>query len=144
VVDQIDQDATTYDLLQIAYDRWGAAQIVADLQELGYDEEPGDNNDQWLRCLVRFGQGYASMSSPAKELERLVLGREIAHGGNPVLSWMMSNVIMSEDPAGNIKPDKGKSAEKIDGVVALLMGLDRAIRHIPDPVIYEERGILFL
>jgi phage terminase large subunit-like protein len=144
VVDQIDQDATTYDLMQIAYDRWGAAQVVADLQELGYDEEPGDDDEQIARCLVRFGQGYASMSSPAKELERLVLGREIAHGGNPVLTWMMSNVIMSEDPAGNIKPDKKKSTEKIDGVVALLMGLDRAIRHQHEKSVYEERGILFL
>ena len=61
-----------------------------------------------------------------------------------MLAWMMSNVIMSEDPAGNIKPDKKKSTEKIDGVVALIMGLDRAIRHIPDPPVYEERGILFL
>jgi len=60
------------------------------------------------------------------------------------LSWMMSNVIMSEDPAGNIKPDKKKSTEKIDGVVALLMGLDRAIRHNNEASVYEERGILFL
>ena len=145
VVDQIDKDATTYDLMQIAYDRWGASQIVNELCELGYDEQPGDDDDQWIRCLVRFGQGYASMSPPAKELERLVLGKEIAHGGNPVLTWMMSNVVMTEDPAGNIKPDKKKSSEKIDGVVALLMGLDRAIRHIPDTTVYgEDRGILFV
>ena len=61
-----------------------------------------------------------------------------------MLTWMMSNVIMSEDPAGNIKPDKKKSTEKIDGVVALLMGLDRAIRHQHEKSVYEERGILFL
>ena len=144
VINQIDQDATTYDLMQIAYDRWGAAQIVNDLQDLGYDKQPGDDDEQIARCLVRFGQGYASMSPPAKELERLVLGKEIAHGGNPVLAWMMSNVIMSEDPAGNIKPNKEKSSEKIDGVVALLMGLDRAIRHQHEKIVYNDRGILFL
>jgi len=144
VVDQIDQDATNYDLMQIAYDRWGAAQIINELQELGYDEEPGDDNEQILRCLVRFGQGYVSMSPPAKELERLVLGREIRHGGNPVLGWMMSNVIMSEDPAGNIKPDKRKSSERIDGVVALLMALDRAVRHRNEASVYDKRGIIFI
>ena len=143
VVNQIDHDSINYDLMQIAYDRWGASQIVRQLQELGYDQEPLDD-DNPIRCLVRFGQGFASMSPPAKELERLVLGKEIAHGGNPVLSWMMSNVIMSEDPAGNIKPNKAKSVERIDGIVALLMGLDRAVRHQHEKSVYEERGLLFL
>jgi phage terminase large subunit-like protein len=64
-----------------------------------------------------------------KALERMILAQEIAHGGNPVLAWMASNVVASEDPAENIKPNKEKSRERIDGIVALIMGLDRSIRH---------------
>ena len=142
VVSQIDRDATTFDIMEIAYDRWGANQVVKQLQNLGFDEPI---NDKYApRTLVRFGQGFASMNPPSKELERLVLGNEIAHGGNPVLAWMMSNVIMSEDPAGNIKPNKAKSRERIDGITALLMGLDRAVRHGEEKSVYEEHGILFL
>ena len=66
---------------------------------------------------------------PTKELMKLVLEKRIAHGGNPVLSWMMDNIHVRTDPAGNIKPDKEKSTEKIDGAVALIMALDRAIRN---------------
>ena len=79
--------------------------------------------------LVQFGQGFASMSGPMKELEKLVLQHRLAHGNNPVLTWMADNLVAVEDPAGNIKPDKARSREKIDGMVALIMGLDRATRQ---------------
>jgi phage terminase large subunit-like protein len=75
--------------------------------------------------MVPFGQGFASMSAPSKELEKRVTGRSLRHGGNPVLRWMASNAAKSQDPAGNIKPDKGASSEKIDGIVALAMALGR-------------------
>jgi phage terminase large subunit-like protein len=65
------------------------------------------------------------MSPAAKQFEKLVLGRQLAHGGNPVLSWMASNVAIKQDPAGNIKPDKGKSRDRIDGIVALVMAAGR-------------------
>ena len=68
----------------------------------------------------------------------------INHGGNPVLKWMAQNVVMRQDPAGNIKPDKERSVEKIDGIVALIMGLDRCIRSAPATSVYDERGILFI
>jgi phage terminase large subunit-like protein len=77
---------------------------------------------------------------------KLVLGRGIAHGGHPVLRWMMDNIFIRTDPAGNIKPDKQKSTEKIDGAVATIMALDRAIRCGNDlrESVYENRGILFI
>ena len=95
--------------------------------------------------VVPFGQGYASMSPPTKELLKLVLEERLAHGGPPVLRWMVDNVTVRTDPAGNIKPDKEKSTEKIDGAVALIMALDRAIRHENDGLsVYDERGLLFV
>ena len=85
------------------------------------------------------------MSPPTKELMNLVLDQRIAHGGNPVLRWMIDNVTIRSDPAGNIKADKEKSTEKIDGAIATIMALDRAIRHEGDgSSVYDERGLLFI
>lgn len=86
------------------------------------------------------------MSSPTKELMTLTLEEKLAHGGHPVLRWMMDNIFVRTDPAGNIKPDKEKSTERIDGAVATIMALDRALRNQgqePDSV-YAERGLLIL
>lgn len=131
ILAEIDELAQAYDIREVAFDRWGAAQIQTKLMELG-----GEN---WL---VQFGQGFVSMSPPMKELEKLILGHRLAHGNNPVATWMAHNVMASQDPAGNIKPDKGKSIEKIDGIVALIMALDRATRHEPPKrSIYEQRGL---
>ena len=130
ILAQIDEDAQRFDIAEIAFDRWGATRIVQDLEEGGL-------------VVAGFGQGFASMSPPMKELEKLVLSGGIRHGGNPVLTWMAGNLVAREDPAGNIKPDKQKSIEKIDGMVSLIMGLDRAIRREgPGASVYEERGIL--
>jgi len=68
----------------------------------------------------------------------------LAHGGNPVLTWMAHNVVIRQDPSGNVKPDKEKSTEKIDGIVASIMALDRATRHQDSSSVYEERGLLEL
>ena len=86
------------------------------------------------------------MSPPTKELMKLVLEQKIAHGGHPVLRWMMDNIFIRTDPAGNIKADKEKSTEKIDGAVATIMGLDRAIRcrNVVTESVYDHRGILFI
>ena len=94
--------------------------------------------------VVPFGQGFASMSPPTKELMKLVLEEKIAHGGHPVLRWNMDNIFIRTDPAGNIKADKAKSTEKIDGAIALIMALDRAIRCGNDngESVYEKRGVL--
>jgi len=131
ILAQIDEDMQAYDIQELAFDRWGATKIQTDLMELG--------GEDWL---VQFGQGFSSMSGPMKELEKLVLGHRLAHGNNPVLTWMADNLVARQDPAGNIKPDKAKSREKIDGIVALIMGLDRALRHEPRRrSVYEDRGL---
>jgi phage terminase large subunit-like protein len=105
-----------YDIKEVMYDRWGAIQMAQNLE--GHDFKMTD-----------FGQGYRSLSPPSKELFRIVKDEKLMHGGNPVLRWMMENVYIEMDAAGNIKPNKQKSAEKIDGVVAAIMALDGAIRR---------------
>lgn len=77
---------------------------------------------------------------------KLTLEERIAHGGHKVLRWMMDNVYVRQDPAGNIKMDKEKSTEKIDGAIATIMGLDRAIRcgNANTESVYDSRGILFI
>lgn len=112
---EIDQLARTHTIREIAYDRWGMTQMSQDLMDA-------------RMTVVPFGQGFASMSPPAKEMERLILEKKFRHGGNPVTRWMADNVVVRSDPAGNIKPDKEKSHEKIDGIVAACMALDRATR----------------
>jgi len=121
-----------YNIREIAYDDWNATHMIQNLEGLGF-------------CVVPFGQGFKSMSPPSKELMRLTLDGKIAHGGHPVLRWMMDNIFVRTDPAGNIKPDKEKSSEKIDGAVALIMALDRATRGGGQvKSVYEERGLLIL
>lgn len=96
----------------IAFDRWNSSQLVNDLMEDGAN-------------MVQFGQGFASMGAPTKDLFRKLLERKLAHGGNPVLQWMADNLIVATDEAENFKPDKKRSAEKIDGMVALIMAIGR-------------------
>ncbi|WP_318529332.1 terminase large subunit [Ligilactobacillus salivarius] len=129
----IDNLGEKYNIQEIAFDRWGAVQMVQNLEGMGF-------------TVVPFGQGFKDMSSTTKELMKLTLEKKIAHGGHPVLRWMMDNIYIRTDPAGNIKPDKAKSTEKIDGVVATIMALDRAIRNNGETgdSIYDERGLLFL
>lgn len=103
-----------FNIREISFDRWGAVQMSQDLEGLGF-------------TLVQFGQGYRDMSPPTKELMKLTLEQKIAHNRHPVLRWNIDNIFIKRDPAGNIKPDKEKSTEKIDGSVATIMVLDRAI-----------------
>ena len=122
-----------FNIREIAFDRWGAVQMVQNLEGMGF-------------TVVPFGQGFKDMSPPTKELMKLVLEERIAHGGHPVLRWMMDNIFIRTDPAGNIKADKEKSTEKIDGAIATIMGLDRAIRCGNDTgaSVYDSRGLLFI
>lgn len=123
--------AILYDIREIAYDRWGATQLVTQLQDDG-------------ATVVPVGQGYQSLSAPSKELEKLVRGAALRHGGHPVLRWCVANAMIEQDPAGNIKPSKRKSTERIDLLVALVMALDRASRSGGGASIYETRGVLAL
>lgn len=96
--------------------------------------------------VVPFGQGFKDMSPPTKELMKLTLEERLAHAGHPVLRWMMDNIYIRRDPAGNIKADKAKSTEKIDGAIATIMALDRSIRCGNDTSesVYDNRGLLVL
>lgn len=126
----IEELGKKYHIKEIAYDRWNATQMVQNLEDEGF-------------TMVPFGQGFKDMSPPSKELYKLLMEGSIVHGGNPVLKWMAQNVVMRQDPAGNIKPDKERSVEKIDGIVALIMGLDRCIRNGGETTsVYDERGMI--
>lgn len=122
-----------FDIKEIAFDRWGAFQVSQQLEGAGF-------------TMVGFGQGFISMSPPTKELLRLVLDGKLAHGNNVVLRWMADNLVVTSDAAGNVKPNKEKSREKIDGIVAGLMALDRAVKHGGNAgkSIYETRGMVTL
>jgi phage terminase large subunit-like protein len=123
--EQIRELAEEFDIKEIAYDRWNATQLITQLTGDGATCRP-------------MGQGMASMSPPSKELEKLVLSGSIRHGAHPVLRWMASNVAIEQDAPGNIKPSKKASTEKIDGIVALVMALDGAIRAESTGSVYDD------
>ncbi|HHE2579623.1 TPA: terminase large subunit [Enterococcus faecium] len=129
----IEELGEKYNIREIAFDRWGAVQMVQNLEGMGF-------------TVVPFGQGFKDMSPATKELMKLTLEQKLAHGGHPVLRWNMDNIFVRTDPAGNIKADKEKSTEKIDGAIATIMALDRAIRCGNDngASVYDDRGLLFL
>ena len=129
----IEELGEKFNIREIAFDRWGAVQMVQNLEWMGF-------------TVVPFGQGFKDMSPPTKELMKLTLEERLAHAGHPVLRWMMDNIYIRTDPAGNIKADKEKSTEKIDGAIATIMALDRAIRCGNDASesVYDSRGLLVL
>lgn len=128
IEDKIDKLNEIYNIRGIAYDRWGAVEISQKLDKMGFVINP-------------FGQGWKSMSPPTKALQKLVMEGKIRHGDNPVLNWMFNNIMVKTDPAENIKIDKAKSTEKVDGMVALVMGLDGALRNMNEKSVYEDGGI---
>lgn len=124
--------AGEFQIQEIGFDRTFAGEIVQGLEAEGL-------------TMVQFGQGFLSMAAPTAELLRLVKAGDLQHGGNPVLRWNASNLAVATDAAGNMKPDKEHSAEKIDGISALCFALGMAGRRGPtSPSVYEERGILTL
>lgn len=112
--DGIQKACADYEVQDVAFDRWGSLETVQHLQEDGMQ-------------IVEFGQGYKSMGAPTSEFERLVKGGWLLHDDNPVLSWEAGNVTCEMDPTGAIKPSKKRSREKIDGIVAGIMALGRAM-----------------
>jgi phage terminase large subunit-like protein len=127
---RINELGKQYEIREIAIDRWNATQLATQLEGDGFE-------------MVAFGQGYASMNWPSKKLEELVLGGKIAHAGQPVLRWMAGNVSIEKDAADNWKPSKKKSIERIDGITALIMALDRAsTQPLVGTSIYESRGVI--
>ena len=123
--------AEKYHILEIAVDRWNATHMIQNLEDQGF-------------TMVPFGQGFASMSTPTKEFYRLLMEGQIIHAGHPVLRWMAGNVVVETDAAENIKVTKAKSKEKIDGIVASIMALDRCLRNEGEQQgsVYDQRGLL--
>ena len=124
--------AKQYNIKSVGFDPWNARHMAQRLQD-----ENGIN-------MVEFRQGFVSMSEPSRSLERMVLSKTIRHGGHPVMDWQISHVAVKEDPAGNIKPDKERSTERIDGVTALVMAVGMSMRDVQRKSVYSERGLLVL
>ena len=108
----IEELGEKYNIREIAFDRWGAVQMVQNLEGMGF-------------TVVPFGQGFKDMSPPTKELMKLTLEKKIAHNGHPVLRWMADNIFIRTDPAGNIKADKEKSTVRF---AAAMMHRNRCMR----------------
>jgi phage terminase large subunit-like protein len=109
--------AALFDVKRIGVDPWNARGLITQLGE--QDGLP----------VVEVRQGFASLSGPSKALETAILSRRLRHNGHPVLRWCVGNVALETDAAGNIKPSKAASTERIDGVVALVMAIDQMDRH---------------
>lgn len=126
-----------FSIKEIAYDRWSADRVRRDLEELG---------DECGFVAFPFGQGYGSMSPASKDFYQIVMEGKIRHGKHPVLDWNVGNMIVEENAAGDIKPNKRKSTEKIDGAIAMIMGISRATIRANQSreSVYSERGLLFI
>lgn len=133
--DFIFQTAERYNIKKIAFDRWNSSALISDLVEAGLPCEP-------------YGQGYASQSPAIKQLEVLIRSKELEHNGNTVLRWMISNIQLTRDPADNVKINKAKSSDKVNGAVALSMAVGTWLTHKGDEdtgsSIYDNREIIFL
>jgi phage terminase large subunit-like protein len=123
--------ADLFEVAEVAYDPWNATQLATQLQGDGL-------------TMVPIRQGFATLSAPTKELEKLVLSGRIGHGAHPVLRWCASNVTVETDPAGNLKPSKAKSTERIDLIAALITALARAsvLPESSTKSVYETRGVI--
>jgi len=129
----IEDLAERFHVQEVAIDRWNSTATMNRLMEAGL-------------TVAQFGQGTKSMAPAVKEAERLILARKLIHGGNPILRWSFSNVVLEQDAAGNRKPTKAKSAEKIDGAVAALMAISQAVIGDGGGSVHaqEERGLHFI
>lgn len=126
------RDAASFKVTKIAYDRWGMDGIVQQLQKANLPVEP-------------FGQGFAEMGPAMRAFDRQVYGRRFGHGGDPVLAWQIGNLVTMTDDAGNEKPTKRRSREKIDGAVAAIMAVGswaKLAEPEEGPSVYERRGLV--
>ena len=129
IMAQASEDLRRFKVREIAFDPWNATAVSNRLTDEGAP-------------MVEFRQGFVSMNPAMKTLEVAVQTARLNHGGNPALAWMADNLVATSDPAGNLKPDKGKSTEKIDGMVALLLALQRAtLAGGSGESVYATRGL---
>ena len=118
-----------YDIQQIGYDPWNAMQTAVNLEDQGL-------------TMVETRQGYKTMSPAMKEIEQLVMGKKLIHSGHPVLRWCVGNVQVKIDENENVRPVKGKGTERIDGLVAMINAMARAMLHEDTTSVYETRGVI--
>ena len=128
---KIEEFADYFDIAEIGYDPWNSSMLVQALIEQGMK-------------MIPVRQGFATMSSPTKEFMTLIVSKKLIHGGNPVLRWQADNLQAEQDAAGNIKPSKAKSMQRIDGIVATIMGIERLMRNAQGESVYKERGLIYL
>jgi len=121
ILEKIGWIKSNFDLQGVCFDRWGSQKIIHDLEEMDIP-------------VIEFGQGFASMAAPVKELEKLILEKGIVFPDDPVLKWCFSNIVVEQDAAGNRKFSKGKASEKIDLAIGTVMALDAAIRNKQEPI----------
>lgn len=122
-------DASRFRIEEVGFDRlFQGAQASMELASEGMNMFP-------------VGQGFYGMAAPMKEFERRLLNKKLNHGGNPVLRFMAESFAVAQDPSGNLKPDKNSSQAKIDGIVALLMALERLMRADTAESVYESHGV---
>lgn len=134
---QVNEDAQRFRIRQIGYDPWNASQLAMQLLGDGVASHPTDP-------LVAVRQGFGSMAGPSRMFEQLMLDRRLAHQGNPVLTWMASNVAVDEDAQGNVKPNKRRSSEKIDGIVAAIIAVGRLMVTESGSAYDSGQGLLIL
>lgn len=113
--EDINRIAKAYRLRELGFDSWNATKLAIELEGDGLK-------------LVEIRQGFKDLSEPTKHLGALVVGQKLRHGAHPVLRWMASNMVVRQDPNGNVAPDKGKATERIDGIAATIMGTAVALR----------------
>ena len=123
----LEADRNTYDIVEMGFNRWQALQLSGELAD-----------DGWPMMAV--GQGFGAQAGPTSELLRRVGDGSFHHGGHPIAAWQASNAVTRVDSEGNLKFDKTRSLERIEGLVAAVMGLDRALRHEGLPKPYASAG----
>lgn len=124
-------DAAVFDIKEVAYDEWNAAKLATELM--------ADH-----MTMVKIPQNFQMLTAPTKHLEGVVLSGIHQHGGNPVLRWCAGNVVLLRDTNDNYRPNKRKSRERIDGIVAEIMGLNRALALPEEENPYSGRGLRVL
>lgn len=135
ILDHISELGEAYSVQEVAIDRWNSTAVTTRLQEDGF-------------TVAQFGQGFASMAAPVRELKRAILSGHFRHGGNPMLRMCFANVVADTDPAENQKFTKERARGRIDGAVAAAMGVGRILANEVTPSPYNLRdrpeGLLFI
>jgi len=131
IEEDLKEDAKTFEVVEVPHDPWGAPQFVTNMQKEGL-------------TMVEVPQTVNYLSEPMKEMDALILDDKIHHNGDPVLTWMISNVVAKLDKKDNVFPYKERNESKIDGAVGSIMAIGRAISDDGGQSIYEERGFGWL